>query len=174
MKIRCDLHVNGGQRKPYLVSGPNEPDEHLAHRLAAYILFWDYEPMLDATPKLPALANFEFLPDLLGLDEGGAIKLWVECGTVTMHKLTKLTRRAPRARIVVMKESEREAERLRHDLLAQFDRPERVEILAWPGLSYREWLGAISDKVEAFGEASGHMINGVVNERPVLVEFRSV
>ena len=173
MKIRCDLHINGGSRKPYLVSGPNEPDEHLAHKLAAYILFWDYEPMLDATAKLPALAAFEFVPDLLGLDEDGSARLWVECGTVTHHKLTKITRRAPRCRIVVIKEHERDAARLRKELLEQFDRPERVEILAWPDGAYRAWTHAVADKTEAFGEADGHMINAVVNELPVVVEFKS-
>lgn len=172
MKIRCDLNINGEQRRPYLIAGPNEPDEHLAHKVAAYILFWDYAPLLDVSTRLPALANYEFLPDLLGLDDAGAIKLWVECGSITLHKLTKVTRRAPRARVVVMKESEREAERLRKDLLAQFDRPERVEILAWPGSSYKEWIALVADKTEAYGEASGHMINGVVNDAPLVVEFK--
>lgn len=173
MKIRGDLHVNGGSRKPYLVGGPNEPDDHLAHRLAAYILFWDYEPILEASAKTPALANFEFMPDLIGLDEAGEAKLWVECGTVTYHKLTKITRRAPQCRIVVMKEHERDAARLRAELTAQFDRPERVEILAWPGAAYRDWCRVVADKTEVFGEASGHMINAVVNEVMVLVEFKS-
>lgn len=171
MKIRCDLHINDGSRKPYLVSGPNEPDEHLAHKLAAYILFWDYEPMLDATAKTPALAQFEFVPDLLGLDEGGGLKLWVECGTVTRHKLTKITRRAPGCRIVVMKENEREAARLRSELEEQFDRPERVEILAWPQGCYRQWVRAVAGKTEAFGETSGQMINAVLNEQMFVVEF---
>ena len=64
MKIRAELTINGETRKPFLVSGPSEPDDHLAHRIAAYILFWNDDPTLDATTKTPALANFEFLPDL--------------------------------------------------------------------------------------------------------------
>lgn len=172
MKIRGDIHINGGARKPFLVGGPNEPDAHLAHKLAAYILFWDYEPLLDASVKTPALAGFEFLPDLLALDDAGEGRLWVECGTTTLHKLTKITRRMPRARLVVLKETERDAERLRRDLDAQFDRPEKVEILAWPDDSFKRWARAVADKTEAFGEASGHMINAVVNETPFLVEFK--
>jgi uncharacterized protein YaeQ len=171
MKIRCDLTINGENRKPYLVSNPNEPDEHLVHKVAAFILSWSYDPILDATSKNPALSNFEFVPDLMALDDGGGLKLWVECGTVTHHKLTKITRRAPHCRIVVIKENEREAARLRKELLDQFDRPERVEVLAWPGTTYKEWVALGSDKMEAFGEASGLMINAVVNEHPVLVEF---
>lgn len=174
MKIRCDLHINGGSRKPYVVGGPNEPDDHLAHRVAAYILFWDYEPILDAGAKTPALANFEFVPDLLALDDAGDIKLWVECGTVTHHKLTKITRRAPNCRIVILKENEREAARLRKELTEQFDRPERVEILAWPDATYKQWVAALADKTEAFGEASGNMINAVVNETMFVVEFKAL
>jgi hypothetical protein len=173
VNIRCDLHINGGVRKPYLVCGPSEPVDHLAHRLAAYILFWDFEPILDASAKTPALAAFEFMPDLIALEDDGAPKLWVECGTVTMHKLTKITRRAPRCRIVIMKENAYQAQRLRTELEDSFDRPGRVEILAWPDGLYKDWARAVGEKTEAFGEASGHMINAVVNETPVLVEFMS-
>lgn len=173
MKIRSDLHINGGARKPYLVGGPNEPDYHVAHRLGAYILFWDAEPMLDATQKTPALAAFEFVPDLLALDDDGSAKLWVECGTITLHKLTKITRRAPHCRIVVIKESEREAVRLRKELLDQFDRPERVEIFAWPDGDFKRWTAVVSEKTEAYGESNGRMINAVVNETPLVVEFNS-
>jgi uncharacterized protein YaeQ len=173
VKIRCELTFNGETRKPYLVSGPSEPDDHLAHRIAAYILFWNDRATTDATTKTPALANFEFLPDLLAVDEAGEATVWIECGTVTMNKLTKVTRRMPRARIVIMKETERAAQDLRRDLNDQFDRPERVEILAWPGNSYKEWAATVGDSIEAFGEADGRSINGVVNEQMVVVEFKA-
>jgi hypothetical protein len=176
VKIRADLSINGGERKVLLVSGPSEPDDHLAHRLAACILFWDAEPILDASVKTPALADYEFLPDLIGLNAAGEAVLWVECGSVTMNKLTKITRRLPRARLVIIKETERQAGELRRDLLASFDRPEKVEILAWPGQTYKQWSRAVSeksDKTEAFGDASGHMINVVLNEAMFVVEFKS-
>ena len=173
MKIRADLTINGAFRKPLLVCGPSEPEDHLAHRLAAYILFWDFEPILDAGVKTPALANFEFLPDLFAVDAGGEATLWVECGSVTMNKLTKVTRRMPRTRLVVIKENEREAARLRKDLAEQFDRPEKVEILAWPDQTYKEWARVVGEKTEVFGESSHHMINAVVNETPFVVEFQS-
>ena len=173
MKIRCDLTFNSETRKPYLVSGPSEPDDHLAHRIAAFILFWNDNAMVDATTKTPALDNFEFLPDLLAVNDAGEATVWIECGTVTMNKLTKVTRRMPRARIVIMKETERSAADLRRDLLDQFDRPERVEILAWPGNSYKEWAKTVGDSIEAYGEADGRSINGVVNGEMVVVEFKA-
>ncbi|UPT73242.1 MAG: YaeQ family protein [Elusimicrobiota bacterium] len=173
MKLKADLTFNGTERRPFLMSGPSEPDDHLAHRLAAFILFWNDEPTLDATTKTPALSGFEFLPDLLATDAAGEATLWIECGSVTMNKLTKVTRRMPRARIVIIKENERSAQQLRKDLQDQFDRPERVEILAWPGNSYKEWAETVGDSVEGFGEADGRTINGVVNEKMVVVEFKS-
>ncbi|MFA6002779.1 MAG: YaeQ family protein [Elusimicrobiota bacterium] len=172
MKLRCDLHVNGGSRKLVIVSGPNEPEEHLALKLAAYILFWDQEPILDAGVKTPALADYEFLPDLVALDDGGGIKLWVECGSTTMHKLMKLTRRVPQGRIVVIKETEREALRLRKDLKEQLDRESRVEIMAWPGTLFQEWTAWVHEKTEVYGECGGLMINVVVNEHPIVAELK--
>ncbi len=172
MKIRADLTINGENRRSLLVAGPNELDSRLANKLAAYILFWNDAPILDASAKTPALAAFEFLPDLLALDAAGEATLWVECSTTTLHKLTKITRRAPRARIVILKETERDAERLRRDLDAQFDRPERVEILAWPGAQFKDWCAAVGETTEAYGEADGRMINAVVNERMLVVEFK--
>ncbi len=171
MKIRCDLTFNGETRKPYLVSGPSEPDDHLAHRIAAFILFWNDNAMVDASTKTPALANFEFLPDLLATNDAGEATVWIECGTVTMNKLTKVTRRMPRARIVIMKETERAAKDLRRDLEDQFDRPKRIEILAWPGDSYKQWAKTVGDAIEACGDADGRSINGVVNEQIIVVEF---
>lgn len=171
MKLRCDLHVNGGARKLLIVQGPNETGSHLALKLAAYLLFWDLDPIVDASAKTPALASFEFLPDVLALDEGGEVKLWVECGSVTLHKLLKLTRRLPRARLVVLKETRREAERLRQDLVEQLDRQERVEILAWPDGQFRAWLAALREKTEVYGEAGGLLLNVVVNETPVAAEL---
>jgi len=172
VKIRCDLTFNSETRKPYLVSGPSEPDDHLAHRIAAFILFWKDQAMVDASTKTPALANFEFLPDLLAVNDAGEATVWIECGTVTLNKLTKVTRRMPRCRIVIMKENERSAADLRRDLLHQFDRPERIEILAWPGDSYKKWAITVGDSIEAFGEADGSSINGVVNGEMVVVEFK--
>lgn len=173
MRLRCDLNVNGGSRKLVLMTGPNELDSHLPLKLAACLLFWDQEPIVDASTKTPALANYDFLPDVVALDDSGAIKLWVECGSTTLNKLTKLCRRVPegQGRIVVLKETLRDAQRLRRDVEAQLDKPHRVEILYWPESSFSAWCAALSEKAEVFGEASESMINAVVNETPVCVEF---
>lgn len=173
MKLRCDLHINGGSRKLILATGPNEKDELLALKLAAYLFFWDRDPKIDASVKTPALAQYEFLPDLIALDASGTIALWVECGSATMHKLGKLIRRLPYGRIVVLKEDARGAKRLRADCEANLDKPSRVEILAFPDGAFREWAACLAEKTEVYGESTERMLNGVVNERPVLLELEA-
>jgi len=172
MKIRCDLHLNGGARKLVLVPAPHESFAHLALKLAAYLLFWSEDPVVQAGVKTPALADYEFLPDLMALDETGAIKLWIECGSTTMHKLKKLTRRLPQGRIVVMKETEREGLRLREDLQARLDRPGRIEIMAWPGNLFQDWVSTLQERTEVYGESGGLLINVVANERPLVAELK--
>ena len=172
MKIRCDLHLNGGSRKLLLVPGPNETGEHLALKLAAYLLFWDQNPVVEASSRHPALAGQEFIPDLMALNDSGEIALWVECGQATLHKLGKLVRRLPAARIVVIKATEREAARLRQDVGDRLDRPERIEVLAWPGRSFHQWLAVVREKTEVYGEGGGLMINAVVNEHPIVAELK--
>lgn len=172
-RVRCELNVNGEARKLLLVGGVNETPEHLPLKLAAYLLFWSFEPIVGATTKLPALSQYEFLPDLVALDPGGDIKLWVECGSTTMHKLGKLASRVPegRGRIVVVKENPRDAERLRREVDAQLDKARRVEIVHFPEGAWKPWLAAVGEKAEFYGEASELMINGVLNDAPVLLEL---
>lgn len=172
MKIRCDLHVNGTNRKLILVPRPHETVEHLGLKLAAYVLFWDQEPIVEASVKHPALLNQEFIPDLMGLGSDGQATLWVECGQVTMHKLTKLTRRFPGARLIVIKEDERQAQRLRSDMLDELDRHEKVEVLAWPNGLFKEWMSTLQEKTEVYGEGGGLTLNVVVNEKPFVADFK--
>lgn len=172
MKIRCDLHVNGSSRKLILVPDLNETPEHLALKLSAYVLFWDEQPIVEASSRHPALQGQEFVPDLMALEEDGSIGLWVECGQVTLHKLEKLTRRLPVSRIVVMTSSERSALRLRQDLRERLDRQEKVEILAWPSHEFKAWLAALLEKTEVYGEGGGLLLNIVVNEHPLAAELK--
>ena len=175
MKIRCDLHVNGSNRKLLLVPGPNETGERLTLKLAAYLLFWDKDCKVDPSIKTPALAQYEFLPDLVALDEGGDIVLWIDCQTTTMNKLNKLARRVPvaRGRIVVLKQDERSAARLREDVKAGCDRPERVEILAFAGTDFKQWLSCVGEKTEVFGEANERLLNVVVNGHPIAADLKA-
>lgn len=171
MKLRCDLHVNGANRKLVLVPGDHETSEHLALKLSAYLLFWDLAPIVEASAKHPALLGQEFRPDLLATDNQGAASLWVECGKVTQHKLQKVARRFSGARLVMIKAGEPEARRCREDSDREFQRRAPVEIWGWPQERFRAWLGALQEKTEIFGEAQGRALNVVVNEIPFVAEL---
>ena len=172
MKLRCDLSVNGGFRKLLIVPGPSETGEHLALKLAGFLLFWDFEPQVEVSAKHPALTEFEFMPDVLALQDDGSIRIWVECGKTTMNKMLKLTRRLPHSRIVVLKETEAEAQRLRRDLTEELERSERIEILAFPGAGFKEWYSTLAEKNEVYGEADPLSLNLVINNHAIHAELR--
>ena len=164
MKVRCDLQVNGGNRKLILVAQEHETLEHIALRLCACVLFWDMDPSAELSSKHPALADQEFQPDCIALDDGGRIKLWVECGKVAMHKLDKLTRRYPDALLVALKAAEYEGKRLRQDVEHQVDRHSLLEIWAWPKADFAVWSKAIKEDTYVVGEAQGRSLNLVIND----------
>lgn len=171
MKLRCDLHLNGDSRKLLLVAAPSETGEHLALKLAAYLLFWDLDAQAEISPDNPALADYDFLPDVLALDDSGAIALWGECGKITPHKADKLLKRLPRARLVVLADNEMTAKRIRRELDDRFEKAARFEVLAWPGTSFKDWVAALREKTEVYGEAGGLSFNLVVNEHPIAIEL---
>lgn len=142
-------------------------------KLAAYLLFWDAEPVVDPSPNHPALLGQEFVPDLLAANEAGEASLWVECGKSTVNKLSKVTRRFRRARLVALLPGERDALRLRGVLQDELeDKAGLVEILAWPEGTFREWFSALADRVEVYGEAGGLNLNLTVNEHPMAVDLK--
>lgn len=174
MNLRCDLHVNGAARKLVLISGINERADHLALKLAAYLLFWDKQPVVAPSSSHPALLDQEFVPDLMALDMTGALELWIECGATTMNKLDKVARRFSQARIVVLTPTERQARQLREDLNAKIERAPRIEIMAWKDQQFNEFARALLEKTEVYGEAGGRMINAVINEQPLVCEFAAL
>ena len=171
MKLRCDLNVNGDSRTLVLMQGINERHDHLAMKLAAYLLFWDRDPVVAPSAGHPALLGQEFIPDLMAVDITGTLDLWVECGATTMNKLDKVAKRFSRARIVVLTPTARQAQQLRADVEDKIGRAARIEILAWKDAQFLEFAKTLVEKNEVYGEAGGHMINAVINEQPLVSEF---
>lgn len=164
-RIRADMRVNDGARKLIFTCINNETPIHLALKLGAYLSFWDEDLTMEVGEKVPALAGQEFRPDLLGVDIAGQVSLWVECGTTAMHKVGKVVRRWPDARVAMFKENEAKGRFLREELERGLANPERVEIYCWPGRSFQDWMSLLSEKTEIDGEAKGVGFNLVVNER---------
>ena len=162
-RIRAEMRVNGGERTLTLACAENETPEHLAMKLAAYLSFWDEDMALDPGTKHPALAGQEFRPALLGVDAGGQVAVWGECGNTAMHKLGKVLRRWPDARVALFKDGELKGRNARRDVDKELPDPGRVEVYCWPGTSFRDWAGLLGEKTEVDGEAGGVGFNLVVN-----------
>ena len=172
MQIRCSVHLGEANKKLVLVSQETETLDHLALKLTGFILFFDQNPMVGISSKNPAIASQEFRPDLIALDVGGETKLWVECGNVATHKMDKLIRRNRNARIVVLKGTVREAKNLREAFQKNdIQNSDRVDIFAFPEGQFQEWLSAMGDTVEIYGEPSSHSFNLVANSVPFNFDF---
>lgn len=164
-RVRAELSVNGGERKLVFACIENETPDHLALKLAAYLAFWDEDLTLDARHNHPALEGQEFYPDLLGTTPDGTVSHWVECGTTAMHKLGKVVKRWPQARISLFKETEAQGRHLRGELERNIpERHERIAIYVWPGRSFRDWAGLMTERLSVVGEAAAPSFNLVVNE----------
>ncbi|KAF0127421.1 MAG: hypothetical protein FD189_168 [Elusimicrobia bacterium] len=166
MNLRCDLHLNGGNRRVLIAARDEETPDHLALRLSAAALFFDREPVLEVGPKKPAAEGFEYYPDLLVTEPDGYPELWVECGNTATNKLTKVIRKFSRARVIVVREGYEEARRFRKLLARDVPKSEKIEIWGWPPGKFREWTAALKEANSLIGEASGRSINAVLNETP--------
>lgn len=165
-RFRAEMSVNGGERKLVFACIENETPGHLALKLAAYLAFWDEDLALDARHNHPALEGQEFYPDLLGTASDGTVSHWVECGVTAMHKLGKVVRRWPQARISLFKETEAQGQFLRSELARTIpERHERFSIYAWPGRSFRDWEALMTERLSVVGEAAAPSFNLVVGDR---------
>ena len=173
MKIRADLHVNGGSRKLVLVPNENEKFEHLALKLAAYVLFWDDDLTVDASAKHPALLGQEHRPDLMGTDVTGAVGLWVECGHTTLNKISKVLKRFPYARVAVLKENLAQAKRFREEIEGEVP-VDRVELLYWQAGGFQAWVGLVDEKTEVVGDATRSSMNLVVNDQVYMADLQKL
>ncbi|MBI4422714.1 MAG: YaeQ family protein [Elusimicrobia bacterium] len=171
MKLRCDLQINDGKRRLILVPYESELPEHLALRLAACVLFWNDEPSAELSSRHPALADQEFRPDCIALDEAGRVKLWVECGRTTPNKLDKLTKRYHDARLVVLTGSEHDARRMRETIDAKVSRGAALELWSWKAAEFQEWCQALREDTYVVGESDGRSLNLVINDVPLAVEL---
>ena len=174
MKLRCEVQVGGISSKLLLVARPEEKIDHLAMKLAGFVMFLPMSPTVEPSSDHPALAGFDVKPDVLATDAAGDIRLWVECGEVSINKLDKVSRRLGQARIVVIKSTLPQARRLRETLNEEVRQGHRVEIWSWMPGDFETWLKAMAEKVEIFGDAHEKSFNLVVNHTPYAVDLVTV
>jgi uncharacterized protein YaeQ len=173
VKIRAELHLGDHSGKVILAGRPEETAEHLALKLAAFAMFLPGDPIVDPSPDHPALDGYEVRPDLFVLDDGGQVKMWIECGEVSINKIDKISRRLSGARILVLKENRHQALKMRATVQEQIRNADRIEIWTWPEEEFKKWLHALEDKTEIYGEAHEKSFNLVVNSVPYAVDLVS-
>lgn len=164
MKIRSELQLGGHSAKILLVAKPEEKLDHLAMKLAACAMFLPLSPIVEPSSDHPSLYGFDIRPDVMALDEGGGIKLWLECGEVSINKLDKVVRRLPETRVIVLKSMMRQAQQLRATVNDVIRQKERIEIWTWPEGQFQAWMRTLADKTELFGDAHEKSFNLVINE----------
>lgn len=170
-KLRCEVHLGELKGRVLLVPRPEEKLDHLALKLAAFVMFLPLEPVVEPSSDHPSLRDWDLRPDLFALDEAGDIRLWVECGEVSLNKLDKVSRRLHGARIVVLKRMIRQAKQLREVLAEEISHGGRIEIWTWPDGQFEAWMNALAEKTEIFGEAHEKSFNLVVNSTAYAVDL---
>jgi hypothetical protein len=174
LKIRCRAHLTGPvpDRVWHLTSVREETFDHLALKLAACLMFQSEDPVPEPSPKHPALQDQDFRPNLMALDAAGYMRLWVDCGTVSLHKLEKVARRFQNARIIVIKKSPREAEKFREQVREETKQAAgRTEVWAFPEGLFAEWRSRLGEDTHVVGEAHEKSLNVVVNDQPYVVDL---
>lgn len=104
--MREKYTFNFGDEKQIMTKGYYETREHLVLKLLAYVY-------LNKSPKIETRIkkSYKYKPDLV-IDEDGQVKLWVECGKVSIKKLKKITRDFGSVRIYVFRQNMNSAEAL--------------------------------------------------------------
>ena len=173
MKIRGELHLSSGLSRVILVQKPEETIDHLALKLAAFAMFCAHRPIVEPSSHHPALDRFDHKPDVMILGPAGDIATWIECGSVSTHKLDKILRRLSQVRLIVLKKSLREGNQVRERAIEDIRHEKRIEIWTWPEGLYNSWLSALEEKTEIFGDIQERLFNCVVNHTAYMADLIS-
>lgn len=148
MKYRFHIICNGKRRQLILKRHFSESEEHIALKLLAYLLFFDEHL------KVEVSAGQHYKPDLLRMD-GRDVTLWIDCGSIAIRKLNRVTTRNPHARIYVVKATQSEAMALKRQADKKLKHPDRVRYIFFDD-------GFINGVITAL--SSANIIEAAVND----------
>lgn len=118
--------------------------EHVLLKFLAWCVF--YHPQLAIEKKI----DDSFEPDLVVQDYDGTVRIWIECGKVSLHKLNKLTKRYPSARIYVLLASERDAKMMADQIRRKVDKPGSIRLVAFTQDILGTFLPTLASKNEVW------------------------
>ena len=130
----------GGGPKIVFQSRPGESDRHIALKILAYLLFQNDTGSLPL--QVEQGVGQRHKPDLVAADpDTGHMVLWIDCGQIEVKRLGRIAAANPRARVIVVKATRREAENYARAAARHLPASHRAAVLC---------LGFDADFFEAF------------------------
>lgn len=173
MKIRSTLHVDGKALPLQLFPVLQETDDHLLLKLAAFVFFHAQEPFVVTSPQQhSALVGQDFAPDLMTADDSGQVRLWIQCGKTTLHKLGKITNRFRDTRIWMLMSQPNEAKQMAQSLEEEGN--DRIEVWTFQYGEFERWRKLVREQNDIIGEATETSMNLVINDEMFMTELQRV
>ncbi len=119
---------------------------HIALKLLGLLLF--FEPQLQVERGI----GWHYKPDLLSLDPEGRVRLWIDCGNISVRKVDRVANKVGGAgRFALLRRQRQDAELLLRSLEGRVRHPERVEVLHFDDGFVDRFAGALgtTNEIEA-------------------------
>ena len=132
--------------KRVLGAGPSELPWHIALKLLGLLLF--FEPGLQVEQGL----GWHYKPDLLSLDAEGRVRLWIDCGNISVRKVDRVANKVgATGRFALLRRQRQDADLLLRSLEGRLRHPERVELLHFDDGFVDRFAGALgtTNEIEA-------------------------
>jgi len=173
MRIRASIHLEEESHTLNLFPVLEETDDHLALKLAAYVLYHRDKPQMVTSPEQhPALAGQDYCPDFIQADLTNQVTLWLECGKTTINKLTKATRRHRDARLIMLLALPHEGKQMKETFMKEG--LDRVEVWTFAEGEFYRWRALVQEQTDIIGEANERSMNLVINGDVFVTELMKI
>jgi len=110
VNFKFNITKNSGKRITVLRKTPSESSDHIILKLAAYLLFFEDNLLIETK------ASQHYKPDLIKFDKEQTWKVikWIDCGTIDLKKLFKISKHNRHAEICIFKSSKDSAQILKN------------------------------------------------------------
>ena len=158
MKYTFNLQIsdNKRERSEKLIIGAfeNESGSHVTLKLLAYLMFINQDPHIDED------AGWHFTPDLIARNDAGEIKLWVDCGRVSMKKVdTIATKVRDNIDFFVFRKTQREMDQFYLAIKDKVKHLQNVKCVSFDD-DFVEGIGACLDRTN---DLEGYLGDDMVN-----------
>ena len=154
--------------KRVLGADPSELPWHIALKLLGLLLFFD--PGLQVEQGL----GWHYKPDLLSLDAEGRVRLWIDCGNISVRKVDRVANKVgAKGRFALLRCQRQDAALLLRLLEGRVRHPERVELLYFDDGFVDRFAGALGTTNEIEAERTDVRLEMVLRNRGGECRFAS-